>query len=168
MAALARLSKTAFRLNNGVLKAGNGALVASNGVLVPRAVRVVGISTSKKNKDTVTVTDAVVEQLKVKTEETTVTKNWISWGFSYDSEVEDNTVMHLTFFFGVTLCMVTIGFVWAYLPDFRMIDWAQREGYLELRRREAEGLPLIDPNLISIEKIELPLDEELGDTEIII
>ncbi|KAK8721453.1 hypothetical protein OTU49_012727 [Cherax quadricarinatus] len=74
MAALARLSKTAFRLNNGVLKAGNGALVASNGVLVPRAVRVVGISTSKKNKDTVTVTDAVVEQLKVKTEETTVTK----------------------------------------------------------------------------------------------
>ncbi|KAK8749205.1 hypothetical protein OTU49_015730 [Cherax quadricarinatus] len=103
-----------------------------------------------------------------KTEQTAVTKNWISWGFSYDSEVEDNTIMHLTFFFGVTLCIVTIGFVWAYLPDFRMVDWAQREGYLELCRREAEVLSLIDPNLISIEKIELPLDEELADTEIII
>ncbi|XP_053631339.1 NADH dehydrogenase [ubiquinone] 1 beta subcomplex subunit 11, mitochondrial-like [Cherax quadricarinatus] len=163
MAALSRLSKTAFRLNNDVLKAVNGALVPSNGVFVPR---VVGISTSKKNKDTVTVTDAVVEHVKdwSKTEQTAVTKNWIS----YDSEVEDNTIMHLTFFFGVTLCIVTIGFVWAYLPDFRMVDWAQREGYLELRRREAEVLPLIDPNLISIEKIELPLDEKLADTEIII
>lgn len=51
---------------------------------------------------------------------------------------------------------------------FRMVDWAQREGYLELRRREAEGLPLIDPNLVSVDKFELPEDEELGDTEIII
>lgn len=51
---------------------------------------------------------------------------------------------------------------------FRMVDWAQREGYLELRRREAKGLPLIDPNLVSIDKVQLPEDEELGDTEIII
>lgn len=49
-----------------------------------------------------------------------------------------------------------------------MLDWAQREAYLQLRHREAEGLPLIDPNLVDPEKIELPDDEELGKTEIII
>ncbi|ROT77917.1 putative NADH dehydrogenase [Penaeus vannamei] len=95
-------------------------------------------------------------------------QNWISWGFSYESETKDNTVMHMTFFCSVTLCLVFGGFIWAYMPDYRMVDWAQREGYLELRRREAEGLPLIDPNLVSVDKFELPEDEELGDTEIII
>lgn len=49
-----------------------------------------------------------------------------------------------------------------------MFDWAQREAFLQLRKREAEGLPLIDPNLVDAEKIELPSDEELGNTEIII
>lgn len=49
-----------------------------------------------------------------------------------------------------------------------MREWAQREAYLELARREAAGLPLVDPNLIDPSKIELPTDEELGDTEIII
>jgi len=41
---------------------------------------------------------------------------------------------------------------------------------LELARREANGLPLIDPNLVPPEKLlpYLPTDEELGDTEVII
>ena len=52
----------------------------------------------------------------------------------------------------------------------RMVSWTQREAYLELARREANGLPLIDPNLVPPEKMKkyLPTDEELGDTEIII
>lgn len=49
-----------------------------------------------------------------------------------------------------------------------MIDWVKRESYIELRRREAAGLPLIDKNLIPVEKIKLPTDDELGDTKIII
>ncbi|XP_042214457.1 NADH dehydrogenase [ubiquinone] 1 beta subcomplex subunit 11, mitochondrial-like [Homarus americanus] len=156
MATITRLGRTALRLNNVLFR--------------PRVLRIATISTSKKNKDTITISDAVVDHGKTKTEEATVEtkKNWISWGFSYESEVKDNTLMHLTFFFGVTLCLVTTGFVWTYLPDFRMMDWAQREGYLELRRREELGLPLIDPNLIAIDKIEMPDDEELGNTEIII
>merc|ERR1711915_839421 len=97
-----------------------------------------------------------------------VNKNWVSWGWSAKSEVEDNTSMHLAFFFSVTLCLITGGFFWAYMPDYKMQDWAQREAYLELRRREAEGLPPIDANLISADKIELPADEDLGNTEIII
>jgi len=54
------------------------------------------------------------------------------------------------------------------LPDFNLRDWSVREALIELRRREAAGLPLIDQNLIPPEKIVLPSDEELGDTEIII
>lgn len=51
-----------------------------------------------------------------------------------------------------------------------MIHWRQREAYLELARREAKGLPLVDPNLVPAEKMlqYLPTDEELGDTDIII
>jgi len=49
-----------------------------------------------------------------------------------------------------------------------MSDWTQREAFLELRRREAAGLPLIDCNYIEASKITLPSDEELGSTEVII
>ena len=51
---------------------------------------------------------------------------------------------------------------------FRLKLWAQREAFLELERREREGLPLIDPNLINPAKMKLPSKEEIGDQEIII
>lgn len=51
---------------------------------------------------------------------------------------------------------------------FREFDWIAREARLELHRREKLGLPLIDKNYIDPSKIELPSDEELGDTVIII
>ena len=44
----------------------------------------------------------------------------------------------------------------------RKHDWAQREAYLEIARREALGLPLIDPDYIPPEKMLLPTDEELA------
>lgn len=47
-------------------------------------------------------------------------------------------------------------------------DWAQREAYLLVREREANGLPLLDPNYVEESKIVLPSEEELGDFEIII
>lgn len=61
-------------------------------------------------------------------------------------------------------------FVWYYQPDFTRQDWAQREAYLILRRREAAGedpvcKDYIDP---AIMEQQLPSDEELGSTEIII
>lgn len=49
-----------------------------------------------------------------------------------------------------------------------MRHWAQREAYLKLREREAQGLTAIDPNLIDLDRIELPSDEELVGQEIII
>ena len=41
-------------------------------------------------------------------------------------------------------------------------DWCQREAYLEIARREALGLPLVDPDYIPPEKMLLPSDEELA------
>ena len=49
---------------------------------------------------------------------------------------------------------------------FRLHDWSVREAYLELNRRERLGLPLIDKNLVPPDQLELPTDEELGDTEV--
>lgn len=120
------------------------------------------ISTSKTTK-----TDAVA--VKPKTDVIRQTdKNWVSYGFDNKSKSLDRVVTHLVFFSTVSLFLVFGTFYVAYLPDYSLQDWSQREAYLELRRREAAGLPLIDPNLIDPAKITLPSDEELGDTEIII
>lgn len=124
------------------------------------------ISTSKKNSETVGLAEPTG---KTETESTTVSKkNWVSYGFDFKREEDDTNSMHSSFFFSITLCIVFGGFVFTYFPDVMLRDWAQREAYLELRRRESQGLPLIDRNLIEPSKIALPSDEELGETEIII
>lgn len=76
--------------------------------------------------------------------------------------------MHVTFFMSVSLCLVMGGTYLVFAPDARNLEWAQREAYLELRRREQLGLPPVDPFYIHPDKVVLPTDEELGDTEIII
>lgn len=60
------------------------------------------------------------------------------------------------------------GFYFAYYPDMSLRDWAQREAFLELKRRESAGKPLVDPNYVDPANIVLPSDEELGNTPIII
>ena len=50
----------------------------------------------------------------------------------------------------------------------RLKDWAHREAYLIIREREAQGLPLIDPNYVDPSKMHVPSEEELGDFDIII
>ncbi|KAK7793270.1 hypothetical protein R5R35_006770 [Gryllus longicercus] len=122
------------------------------------------LSTSRKNRETVTVAEKVE-----KTEtDCKVKKNWVSYGFDARDETMDQNAMHCTMFATITLCIVFGGFYWAYAPDFKLMNWAQREAFLEIRRREALGGPLIDPNLIDPEKVTLPSDEELGETEVII
>lgn len=122
------------------------------------------ISTSKKNQETVTVTDTVKEPVTVPA----VNKNWVNYGFHYKNEATDKSYLNLTFFSSVTIGLVLSGFAWMYAPDINLKDWAQREAFIELKCREAAGLPLIDANLISPKKIVLPSDEELGNEEIII
>lgn len=122
------------------------------------------ISTSPKNRETAVAPTAAKEETKVETK----TKNWVSWGFSYSDKKEDRDTTRTSFFVSVTMCLVWGSFIWAYLPDPQMRDWAQREGFLTLRKREAAGLEPISRDLIDPSLITLPSDEELGDTEIII
>lgn len=120
------------------------------------------VSTSNKKYDS-----ATVESVKSETKGE-VQKSWITYGYDYKSKEEDRRTMHSTMFVSVSLCLVVGSIYWAYLPDYKLRDWAHREAYLELKRREKNGLHPIDPNLIDPAKIVLPSDEELGDTEIII
>lgn len=119
------------------------------------------ISTSKKNSDTATTASAGSDC-------SPEDKNWVSYGFDYYSKEEDTNAHHASYFFSVTLCLVFGGFAWAYAPDTHMRDWAQREAYLELHRREKAGLPPIDPNYVNPKTVQLPSEDELCDVEIII
>lgn len=123
------------------------------------------INTSPKNRD---VAAAPTTLNQAKDDTTTKNKNWVSWGFDHHDEANDRNTTKASFFFSVTLCIVWGTFFWAYSPDSRYRDWAQREGYLELRRREKAGLDLISPNYIDPSTMVLPSDEELGNQEIII
>lgn len=116
------------------------------------------ITTSKKNSDSATTT----------CDTSSGDKNWVSYGFDYNSKEEDTNVHNASFFFSVTLCLVFGGFAWAYAPDVHMRDWTQREAFLELRRREKAGLPPIDPNYVDPNTVNLPSESELSDVEIII
>ncbi|KAJ8879681.1 hypothetical protein PR048_020289 [Dryococelus australis] len=121
------------------------------------------ISTSGKNNETAPVTAAEKVQTSVVEE-----KNWMSYGFDFKDRATDRNVMHSTFFTSVTLCLVFGTFIFMYAPDPALHNWAQREAFLELRRREQLGLPLIDRNLVDPAKIELPSEEVLVETEIVI
>lgn len=142
-----------FRLQNSALRR----------LIQPILQNTRAISTSKKNSDTVTHAEPTEA-----TSTAATGKNWVSYGFYTNDEKADRQTTHSVFFAAITLCMVIGGFVWAYMPDYQLRDWAQREAYLELRRREKLGLPLIDANLVDPKKFTLPSDEDLGDTEIII
>ncbi|XP_043471082.1 NADH dehydrogenase [ubiquinone] 1 beta subcomplex subunit 11, mitochondrial [Leptopilina heterotoma] len=97
-----------------------------------------------------------------------VKKNWVSWGFDTEDKRMDRHIAHLTFFVSVTVCLVLGSYYSMFLPNKNMIDWAQREAYLELRRREELGLPPVDSDYFDLSEFQLPTDEELGDTEVII
>ncbi|CAG9865134.1 unnamed protein product [Phyllotreta striolata] len=95
-------------------------------------------------------------------------KNWMSYGFDHYNKDDDRRAMHSVTFASITLCLVLGGFYFAYMPDVNLNDWAQREAYLELHRREAQGISPINPNYIDPKRINLPSDSELEGVEIII
>ena len=137
------------------------------------------ISTSKKNKDSLTTTsesptamEETEEYKKLKEHfadwDPEKPKNWVSYGFSYTDRDSDTWMKNVVYFFVVTCTFIYGMTLLSYTPDTRLKLWAQREAFLELERREREGLPLIDPNLIDPAKMKLPSKEEIGDQEIII
>lgn len=130
----------------------------------PKNVRL--ISTTPKKQETVAADTApkTVEDFR----DVSKQKNWVSFGFDTKDQEYDKNTMHATAFITITLCFMVGGFIWGYAPDPLLRDWAQREAFLELRRREAAGMDPISRDYIDPAKIELPSDEELGDMEIII
>ncbi|CAK9797826.1 NADH dehydrogenase [ubiquinone] 1 beta subcomplex subunit 11, mitochondrial [Anthophora quadrimaculata] len=97
-----------------------------------------------------------------------VKKPWVSYGFDLHDKKLDRHFMHQTFFVTISICLVFGMVIIGYAPDPLLKDWAQREAFLQLRYREENGLPLVDPNLVDPSKFTLPSEEELLDTEIII
>ncbi|ODN03970.1 NADH dehydrogenase [ubiquinone] 1 beta subcomplex subunit 11, mitochondrial [Orchesella cincta] len=127
------------------------------------------ISTSKKNRDTTIVTGAIHDAPPKTVEDFANPKTtWQSYGFdSKDPDLDINR-RNFMFFITITIGIVGSGFIMTYSPDVRMKDWNQREAYIELARREALGLPPVDRNLVPVDQVELPSEEELGDFDIII
>lgn len=152
MAGLIRLNNLFAQVNR------NGSLINQ---LQRNAVR--SIATSPKNKEAVAA-PATAPAAAAKPDP----KNWVSYGFDFRDEAQDSSAMRASYFFSITLCLVWGTFVWAYLPDPQMRDWAQREGHLALRQREANGVEPISPHYINPQLISLPSDSELEGVEIII
>lgn len=115
------------------------------------------ISTSENKTSSVTTT-----------EDSKKDKNWVSYGFHYTDQKEDTNVHNASFFFSITLVIMFGGFIWAYAPDGHLRDWAQREAFLELRRREKAGLLPIDPNYVNPKSVQMPTEDEICEVGIII
>ncbi|XKL63836.1 hypothetical protein PGB90_006200 [Kerria lacca] len=124
--------------------------------------RQISISSKSPEGTTVTVEHMPKTQIKLKK------KNWVSYGFDYVDQRTDIMYLHTTSFFLITIFFWGIIFVLSYYPDLDDLDWSNREAYIQLRRREVLGLPLVDKDYARPEDIPLPPDEEIGDDEIII
>lgn len=142
-------------------------LAVLRGMLASTRTPIRCISTSPKKSETATIS-TTEKSTETASQTETKNKNWVYWGWDTTDKTKDDNAMKSSFFFSVTLCLVGGCFVYSYQPDFLMRDWAQREGYLELRRREAAGKDPISPDYVDVNSIVLPSDEELGNTEIII
>jgi len=95
-------------------------------------------------------------------------KHWVSYGWSHLDIEKDRTFMHFLFFTYCTLFFWVMSFFFYYCPHSNLSDWAMREAYIRVAEREANGLPFVDKDLVPLDRIVLPTDEELGDTEIIV
>ncbi|KAM5221946.1 NADH dehydrogenase [ubiquinone] 1 beta subcomplex subunit 11, mitochondrial [Ctenodactylus gundi] len=85
-------------------------------------------------------------------------KNPDSHGFDPDPVV-DLWNMRVVFFFGFSIVLVFGTTFMAYLPDYRMHEWARREAERLVKYREANGLPIMESNCFDPSKIQLPDDD---------
>ncbi|XP_024435798.1 NADH dehydrogenase [ubiquinone] 1 beta subcomplex subunit 11, mitochondrial [Desmodus rotundus] len=85
-------------------------------------------------------------------------KNPDSHGYDRDP-VLDVWNMRVVFFFGFSIVLVFGSTFVAYLPDYRMHEWARREAERLVKYREANGLPVMESNCFDPSKIQLPEDD---------
>ncbi|XP_057616153.1 NADH dehydrogenase [ubiquinone] 1 beta subcomplex subunit 11, mitochondrial [Chionomys nivalis] len=78
----------------------------------------------------------------------------------YDQDpVVDVWNMRAVFFFGFSIVLVFGTTFVAYLPDYRMQEWARREAERLVKYRETNGLPIMESNCFDPSKIQLPEDD---------
>ncbi|XP_063150110.1 NADH dehydrogenase [ubiquinone] 1 beta subcomplex subunit 11, mitochondrial [Candoia aspera] len=80
-------------------------------------------------------------------------------GFSEDPVIDAQN-MHVTFFFGVSVCLVLGTTFLYYLPDQKMFHWARREAERKIKERTEQGLPVLTSDYYDPSKIVLPPEEE--------
>ncbi|NXK15306.1 NDUBB dehydrogenase, partial [Herpetotheres cachinnans] len=76
-------------------------------------------------------------------------------GFSADPDA-DVLNMRAVFFTGISLAIVLGSVFLHYLPDYGLQQWARREAELQIRERERQGLPLLEPNYYDPARLALP------------
>lgn len=86
---------------------------------------------------------------------------WHSYGFDNFDQKADKFYAHIVAFLWCTVVWAVFAISKYYRHDIPLNDWALREAYMEIKRREDLGLPLIDRNYIPPEKVRLPTEEEL-------
>ncbi|XP_051052124.1 NADH dehydrogenase [ubiquinone] 1 beta subcomplex subunit 11, mitochondrial-like [Phodopus roborovskii] len=91
-------------------------------------------------------------------DENIYTKNPDFHGY-YQDPVVDVWNMRAVFFFGFSIVLVLGTTFVAYLPDYRMQEWARREAERLVKYGEANGLPIMESNCFDPSKIQLPEDE---------
>ncbi|XP_008822317.1 NADH dehydrogenase [ubiquinone] 1 beta subcomplex subunit 11, mitochondrial [Nannospalax galili] len=78
----------------------------------------------------------------------------------YDRDpVVDVWNMRAVFFFGFSIVLIFGTTFVAYLPDYRLREWARREAERLVKYREANGLPIMESNCFDPSKIQLPEDD---------
>lgn len=78
----------------------------------------------------------------------------------YDQDpVVDVWNMRAVFFFGFSIVLVFGTTFVAYLPDYRMQEWARREAERLVKYRETNGLPIMESNCFDPSKIQLPEED---------
>lgn len=90
-----------------------------------------------------------------------LTKFWVSYGYDYFNQKADRFMNHYySFLFGTVMVAGFFLTRW-FRADEELNNWAVREAFIEIKRREELGLPYVDCNYIPPEKVRLPTEEEL-------
>ena len=79
-------------------------------------------------------------------------------GYDDDPKV-DALNMHAVFFFGFSIALVLGTTFVAYVPNYKMIEWARREAAMLVKHQEASGLPIMESNYFDPTKINLLEDD---------
>ncbi|XP_052017393.1 NADH dehydrogenase [ubiquinone] 1 beta subcomplex subunit 11, mitochondrial-like [Apodemus sylvaticus] len=79
-------------------------------------------------------------------------------GYHDDPKV-DALNMQTVFFFGFSIALVLGTTFVAYVPNYKMMEWARQEAAMLVKHRETHGLPIMESNYFDPTKINLLEDD---------